>query len=80
MSRATSNKRLRPSNSPPPPRRPPPAEEDELELELDEELLPEPGVGPEVTGAAQGVLPALAGAWLLAPPAVTVTSALSLRP
>lgn len=84
-SRAPSKNRLRASKPPPPPppRLPPPEDEElelELELELDDELLLAPGVAPEVTGAAQGLLPAFAGAWLVALAGVTVTSALSIRP
>jgi len=75
---------------PPPPPRPP--EDDELELELLELLeleleleLEEPlgfvvGVGPEVTGAAQAVAPAFAGAAEVALAELTTTSAASVRP
>ena len=38
------------------------------------------GVGPDVTGLAQGVVPAKAGASLLAPSGSTRTSAVSVRP
>jgi hypothetical protein len=73
---------------PPPPPRPPEDEELELELlELELELeLEEPlpgfvvGVVPEVTGAAQGVVPALAGAEDTALTGPTRTSAQSARP
>jgi hypothetical protein len=80
------------SEEPPPPP-PPPPEEDELELELLElleleleleleELLPGfvVGVVPEVTGAAQAVVPALAGAEDVALAGLTTTSAESTRP
>ena len=39
----------------------------------------EPGVGPEVTGVAHGVLPAVAGAAVLARSDSTWTSAVSVR-
>ena len=64
---------------PPPPPRPPLLEEELEELEL-EELLPEPGVGPEVTGMAQGVLPEFEGAVLAAELVPSTTSAVSIRP
>ena len=59
---------MRSLDPPPPPPLPPEEEEEEeeleleLELELEELLLLAGGVGPEVTGAAHGVVPALAGA------------------
>lgn len=92
---ATTNRpsKVRVSRSeepPPPPPRPP--EEDELELELLEleleleleldELLPGfvVGVVPEVTGGAQAVVPAMAGAEDVALTEPTMTSAQSTRP
>ena len=57
--RHPNRNRVAASNLPPPP---PPPDELELELELDELLLDEleeldPGVVPEVTGSAHGVMP-----------------------
>ena len=84
LRRSTRLRPIRPSkvitsNRPPPP--PPDDEEEELELELElDELLPDPGVGPEVTAAAQAVVPAAAGAWVVALLLPRITSALSTRP
>jgi hypothetical protein len=85
--RNTSKKRVVASTAPPPPPLRPPDDEleelDELELELElelEELLPVPGVGPDVTGVAQAAVPAEEGAAVVADAGRTTTSALSLRP
>jgi len=84
-----SKVRVNRSEEPPPPPPPRPPDEDELELELLEleleleldELPPGfVGVVPDVTGAAQAVVPALADAEVVALAGRTMTSAESVRP